>query len=183
MKTRVLLADDHIVLLEVLKQQLEPVCDVVGTASDGRLLISLAEKLQPDVIVTDIYMPNLNVLDACHQLTTKAPDSRIIFLTVNEDRYMAEEAIRRGAFGYVLKKGVSEELFKAIRSVVLGRVYITPAITREPVNVFVSRAKNRGNNETITSRQCEVIAGRKENRGKKPRIFQEHKEYRFVSEY
>ena len=132
MKTRVLLADDHIVLLAALKQQLEPVCDVVGTSSDGRLLISLAEKLQPDVIVTDIYMPNLNGLEACHQLTRKAPDSRIIFLTVNEDRDMAEEAVRRGAFGYLLKNGAVAELFEAIQTVVLGRVYITPAIT-EPV--------------------------------------------------
>src|SRR5687767_8310853 len=112
MKTRVLLVDDHIILLEALKRLLEPVCDVVGTASDGRLLISLAEKLQPEVIVTDIYMPNLNGLEACDQLTRKVPDSRIIFLTVNEDPDMAEEAIRRGAFGYLIKKGALAELFK-----------------------------------------------------------------------
>ena len=144
MKTRVLLVDDHIILLKALKPLLEPVCDVVGTAADGRLLISLAEELQPEVIVSDIYMPNLNGLQACDQLTRKAPDSKIIFLTVNEDPDMAEEAIRRGAFGYLLKKGALTDLFQAIQTVLLGRVYITPDIKREPDVVLVSLRKEAG---------------------------------------
>lgn len=144
MKPRVLLVDDHIILLKALKQLLDPVCDVVGTASNGRLLVSLAEKLQPEVIVTDIYMPNLNGLEACDELTRKAPDSRIILVTVNEDPAMAEKALRRGAFGYLLKKGALTELFEAIRTVVSGCVYVTPAITREPANLFVSPGRSCG---------------------------------------
>jgi DNA-binding NarL/FixJ family response regulator len=157
MKTRVLLVDDHILFLEALNKLLEPVCNIVGTASDGRSLISLAEKLRPEVIVTDIHMPNLNGFDACEQLLKKLPHSRIIFLTMNEDPDSAEEAMRRGAFGYVLKGGASAELFKAIQTVVMGRMYITPAITREPVNVFVSRARGRETNEKLTPRQREVL--------------------------
>jgi DNA-binding NarL/FixJ family response regulator len=157
MKTRVLLADDHIILLEALKQLLEPHCHVVGTASNGRLLISMAEKLRPDVIVADINMPHLNGLEACEQLIKKLPESKIVFLTVNEDADTAEEAIRRGAFGYLLKKAAPAELFKAIQTVVMGRVYLTPAITRDPVNVFISRAKSHEHQEPLTARQREVL--------------------------
>src|SRR5687767_5023565 len=157
MKIRVLLADDHTMLLEGLKQLLEPVCNVVGTASDGHSLIALAEKLQPEVIVADINMPNLNGLDACERLTKKLPNTRIIFLTVSEDMDTAEEAIRRGAYGYVLKKAAPAELFKAIQVVYMGRVYITSAITHEPVSVFVSRAKSHEHEETLTGRQREVL--------------------------
>lgn len=156
-QTRVLLADDHIILLEALKKLIEPVCQVVGTAGDGRTLISSAQKLRPDVIVADINMPHLNGLEACERLTKVLPESRIIFLTVNEDPDTAEEAIRRGAFGYLLKKAAPEELFKAIQTVALGRVYITPSIAREPVSVFVSRAKSHVPEEPLTSRQREVL--------------------------
>src|SRR5262245_14528615 len=116
MKIRVLLADDHIVLLEALKVVLEPLCHVVGTASDVHSLISLAEKLKPEVIVTDISMPLLNGLEACERLIKRLPESKVIFLTVSEDPDTAEEAIRRGAFGYVLKKAALAELFKAIQT-------------------------------------------------------------------
>ena len=157
MKTRVLLADDHIILLEALKRLLEPLCHVVGTTSDGRALISLAEQLQPDVIVADINMPHLNGLEACERLTKKLPESKIVFLTVSEDPDTAEEAIRRGASGYLLKKSAPSELFKAIQTVAAGRVYLTPAITHEPVSVFVSRARSHEHQEQLTARQREVL--------------------------
>lgn len=155
--TRVLLADDHIILLEALKNLLAPVCDVVGTATDGRQLISMAEKLHPEVIVADINMPHLNGLEACERLMKRVPDSRVIFLTVNEDPETAEEAIRRGAFGYLLKKAASAELFKAIQAVAAGRVYVTPSIAREPLNIFISRAKSHTHQDPLTSRQREVL--------------------------
>ena len=157
MKTRVLLADDHIILLEALKKLVEPSCQVVGTASDGRALVAMAERLLPDVIVADINMPHLNGLEACERLLKKLPDSKIIFLTVNEDPDTAEEAVRRGAFGYLLKSNAPAELFKAIESVVMGRIYVTPAITSEPMSLFVSRAKSHGHQEALTSRQREVL--------------------------
>ena len=87
----------------------------------------------------------------------KLPESKVIFLTVNEDPDSAEEAIRRGASGYVLKKAASADLFKAIQTVLSGRTYITPLISREPVNVFISRARSHEHREPLTARQREVL--------------------------
>jgi len=156
-RTRVLLADDHGILLEALKKLVEPSCMVVGTAADGRILITMAERHRPDVIIADINMPNLNGLEACERLKKKLPESKVIFLTVNEDPDSAEEAIRRGASGYVLKKAASVELFKAIQTVMSGRTYITPLVSREPVNIFISRARSHEHHEPLTARQREVL--------------------------
>jgi DNA-binding NarL/FixJ family response regulator len=156
-RTRVLLADDHIILLEALKKLVEPTCLVVGTANDGRSLIAAAEKLRPDVIIADINMPNLNGLEACERLIRKLPGTKVIFLTVNEDAESAEDAIRRGASGYLLKKAAATELFKALQNVMAGRVYITPLISREPIGIFVSRAKSHTHQEPLTLRQREVL--------------------------
>ncbi len=156
-RTRVLLADDHAILLEALKKLVEPACLVVGTAMDGRTLITMAEKLLPEVIIADINMPHLNGLEACERLMKKLPKSKVIFLTVNEDPESAEEAIRRGASGYLLKKAASTELFKAIQTVMLGRTYITPLVSREPVNIFISRARSHEHHEPLTARQREVL--------------------------
>ena len=156
-RTRVLLADDHIILLEALKKLVEPTCVVVGTANDGRSLIAAAEKLRPDVIIADINMPNLNGLEACERLVRKLPGTKVIFLTVNEDAESAEDAIRRGASGYLLKKAAATELFKALQNVMAGRVYITPLISREPIGIFVSRARSHTHQEPLTLRQREVL--------------------------
>ena len=85
------------------------------------------------------------------------PESRTIFLTVNEDNDTAEEAIRRGAFGYLLKKSAPAELFKAIQVVAAGRLYVTPAITKEPIQIFITRAKRHRCKDLLTSRQREVL--------------------------
>ena len=156
-RTRVLLADDHLILLESLKMLVESVCLVVGTATDGRSLIAAAEKLRPNLVIADINMPNLNGLEACERLTKRLPETKLIFLTVNEDPDSAQDAIRRGASGYLLKKAAVTELFKAIQIVMSGRTYITPQISREPVNVFVSRAKSHAHQEPLTARQREVL--------------------------
>lgn len=157
MKPRVLLADDHVILLEAFQKLLEPTCHVVGAVADGRALLAAVERLQPDIIVADVSMPQLNGLEACEQLKRKHPDARLIFLTVSEDPDLAAEAIRRGASGYLLKKSASSELFEAIRSVLAGRPYITPLISTEPAGVFVSRARNSDSAHTLTLRQREVL--------------------------
>src|SRR5688500_14182093 len=137
MKTQILLADDHLIFLEAMKKLVESKCRVVGTASDGHALISLAQKLRPEIILADINMPLLNGLEACERLLAKLPQSKIIFLTVNEDPETARDALRRGAAGYLLKKSLPAELFTAIDAVVSGRLYVTPTITRDPINVFL----------------------------------------------
>src|SRR5215813_32565 len=103
MRPRVLLADDHSILLEAFQKLLSPACEVVGAVTDGRALLTAAEKLKPDVIVLDIGMPRLNGIEVCRQLQPKLPDSRWIFLTVAEDPDVAAEAMLLGASGFLLK--------------------------------------------------------------------------------
>ena len=157
MKARVLIADDHTLFLEGMKKLLEPSCWIIGTATNGQALIAEAEKQRPEVILTDINMPQLNGLEACERLLKKLPDTRIIFVTVNEDVATAEEAIRRGAFGYVLKKSATSELVKAIQTVMVGRLYVTSAITKEPIQVFIAKAKSHAHKDQLTARQREVL--------------------------
>ena len=156
-KPRVLLADDHVILLESLKSLLQPEIDVVGTVTDGQALIARAKALSPEVIVTDIHMPHLNGLEACERLLMEVPKARVIFLTVNEDPATAAEAVRRGALGYILKKDAAGELRKAIETVRNGGVYISKALVQEPIKIFVSRAKSETKAEPLTIRQREVL--------------------------
>jgi DNA-binding NarL/FixJ family response regulator len=109
------------------------------------------------LILADINMPQLNGLEACERLLAKLPQSKVIFLTVNEDAETAREALRRGAAGYLLKKSAPIELFNAIRAVVNGRIYVSPSITRDPINVFLASGKIRAQHERLTSRQREVL--------------------------
>src|SRR6186997_1610423 len=99
-RTRILLADDHAILLDALTKLLEPLYDVVGAVTNGRALVDQATVLRPDVFVIDIAMPRLNGLDACRQIKALIPEARIIFLTMHEDVDTAAVALRCGASGY-----------------------------------------------------------------------------------
>jgi len=156
-RPRVLIADDHAILLDAFRKLLEPQYDVVGTVTDGQALVKAAEALKPDVILADISMPKLNGLDAAERLRARMPNAKLLFLTVSEDPDVAAEAIRRGAAGYLLKKSASAELFEALRAVLRGRTYVTPAIAREPIAVFVSTAKRAGPARNLGLRQREVL--------------------------
>jgi DNA-binding NarL/FixJ family response regulator len=156
-RPRVLLADDHTMLLDAFRRLLEPRCEIVGTAGDGRALVDLAANTRPDVIVLDISMPRLNGMDACAHLRRKMPELRLIFLTVNEDPDIAAEAIGLGASGYLLKSSASGELFTAIEQALAGKIYVTPLITkRVPLDVFLRKATKPGV-EKLTVRQREVL--------------------------
>ena len=156
-RPRVLLADDHTMLLEAFRRLLEPKCEIVGTAADGRALLELAAKTQPEVIVLDIAMPRLNGIDAGAQLRRRMPSVRLVFLTVNEDPDIAAEAIRLGASGYLLKNSASGELFTAIERALAGQTYITPLVTKGvPLGVFLRRA-TKPVTEKLTMRQREVL--------------------------
>jgi len=153
----VLLADDHVLLLEAFQRLLEPAYRVVGTATDGRELIAAALRLQPDVIVADISMPRLNGLDACERIARELPDTRLVFLTVNEDPDVAAEAIRRGAAGYLLKSAAATELFTALRAVLDGYPYITPKVRSKPTAEFIAQAQRGGRGHALSLRQREVL--------------------------
>ena len=156
-RTRVLIADDHAILLDAFKRLLEPEYEVVGAVTDGQALVQAAESLKPDVIVADISMPLLNGLDAAERLLARVSGVRLVFLTVNEDPEVAAEAIRRGAAGYVLKKSAAAELFEALRRVLQGKTYITPAIARVSTLDFVVGAKRPGPTRELSLRQREVL--------------------------
>ena len=156
-RPRILLADDHTMLLDAFRRLLESQCEIVGTASNGRALIELALKTNPEVIVLDISMPELNGMDACAQLRRMLPDVKFVFLTVNEDPDVAAEAIGLGASAFLLKSSASAELTLAIESALAGRTYITPLITKgRPLGVFLREAAKPGT-EKLSARQREVL--------------------------
>src|SRR5262245_12732630 len=126
---RVLLADDHALVVGAFEKLLADVCQIVGQVSDGRALIAAAETLKPDVIVLDISMPLLNGLEAGRQIKQKLRDVKLVFVTMNEDADLAAEAFRSGASGYLLKRSAASELTTAIREVMQGRAYVTPLVT------------------------------------------------------
>jgi DNA-binding NarL/FixJ family response regulator len=156
-RPRVLIADDHAILLDAFRKLLEPAYEVVGTVTDGQALVKAAEALKPDVILADISMPRLNGLDAGERLRARLPKAKLLFLTVSEDPDVAAEAIRRGAAGYLLKKSASAELFEALRHVLSGRTYVTPAVARAPAALFASAAKRAGPARSLGLRQREVL--------------------------
>ena len=152
---RVLLADDHALLLGAFEKLLAAECEIVGQASDGRALVAAAEELKPDIIVLDIAMPLLNGLEAGRQIKRKLRDVKLVFLTMNEDPELAAEAFRSGASAYLLKRSAASELTTAIREVMNGRSYVTPLITSGMVG---SLLKERDTGEAdLTSRQREVL--------------------------
>lgn len=153
---RLLLADDHAILLDSLRMLLSAHYDVVGAVTDGHALLRAAEELQPDIIISDISMPGLNGLDAATRLRQMLPRVRLLFLTMNMDQDTAAEAIRRGADAYVVKAAPVAELLEAIGQVLDGRTYVTPTISEEPVGIFVERAQ-RGKGPALTLRQREVL--------------------------
>jgi len=152
---RVLLADDHALLLGAFEKLLAGECEIVGQASDGRALVAAAEKLKPDVIVLDISMPLLNGLEAGRQIKHKSPNVKLVFLTMNEDADLAAEAFQSGASAYLLKRSAASELMIAIREVMQGRSYITPLLTEGLIGALLH--VDRQPAYELTSRQREVL--------------------------
>jgi DNA-binding NarL/FixJ family response regulator len=153
-RPRILMADDHLMLLEAFKALLEPDFEVVGTVTDGRALVEEFSRLHPDVVLLDVAMPLLNGLDAGRQLKAQRPSVKLIYLTMNPDPDLAGEALRLGASGYVLKSSAAQELKQAIHEALRGRSYITPLITRDVVGSLIQQRTSR--NE-LTGRQREVL--------------------------
>ncbi len=155
-RLRILIADDHTLLVEAFVKLLEPKYEVVGTAEDGRALLTEAQRLKPDIILADISMPRLNGLDAAYQIKQTWPEAKLIFLTVNEDPGLVAEAFRMGASGYLLKNCSASELFRAIQQVSLGRAYVTPLVAQGMLESFVQDPQGREVSK-LTTRQREIL--------------------------
>jgi DNA-binding NarL/FixJ family response regulator len=155
-RSRVLLADDHALLLGAFEKLLSDEFEVLGHAADGRALVQAAERLKPDVIVLDISMPLLNGLEAGRQIKAKQKDVKLVFLTMSEDPDLASEAFRIGAVGYVLKRSAASELATAIREVVQGRSYVTPLITNGLIGTLLHPEAHTPSRD-LTPRQREVL--------------------------
>lgn len=154
---RLLIADDHKLVAEACKSLLEPEFQVVGVVTDGRTLLKVAATLNPDVIILDIAMPQLNGLDAGEQIKHKMPSVKLVFLTMNLAAEVAAEAFRRGASAYVLKHSAAEELLTAVRKVVLGESYLSPLIARETVTFLLNQGNAPAEEKRITKRQTEIL--------------------------
>ena len=155
-RNTVLIADDHTIVAEGLLSLLtEHDFDVVGRVADGRKLLEAAMRHRPDVIVTDLSMPELSGLEVLARLQAERVHSKVIVLTMHNDAKLAVRAIRAGASGFLLKEGAGEELVTAIRQVLQGRIYLTAAVTKDVIAGMAASADRPG--PDLTARQHDVL--------------------------
>ena len=157
-RPRVLLADDHKIVTEGLRNLLEPEFELVGVVEDGRAMVAVTKGLNPDVVVVDISMPLLNGIEAVRQLKKDGIRAKVIFLTMHPDVTYAIRAFEAGASGFVLKHSASSELLTAIREVLKGRTYVTPMIAEELMVAYKGASQRRQRAAPrLTPRQREVL--------------------------
>ena len=161
MNIKILLADDHKITRQGLRSLLEKQSDmaVVAEAEDGRTAVQMVEKLSPDVVIMDVSMPDLNGIEATRQIISRNSKVKIIALSMHSDRLFIAEMLKSGACGYLLKDCAFEELARAIRAVVDGKTYLSPAISGVVVDDYLHRlSKNDSpNGQILTNREREVL--------------------------
>lgn len=157
-KLRVLLGDDHALILDGLRAALQPQFEIVGMAQDGKALVDAAERLHPDLVVLDISMPLLNGFESARQIKKNLPSTKLIFLSQHLNPVYLKQALKIGASGYVLKSGATEELQKAITVVMRGKIYVTPAFGEDVIAGLWNRSGEISNEaEELTDRQREIL--------------------------
>ncbi len=157
---RVLLADDHTLVRAGLRKLLESMPDVcvVGEAADGLALLALAEQLQPHLVLMDIAMPGLNGLEATARLSKTWPDIRVLILSMYQNEEYVRQALRNGAAAYLLKDCAPLELELALKAVLRGETYLSPAVSKGVVSDYVQRLLgDRQVGAQLTPRQREVL--------------------------
>ena len=169
-RPRVLLADDHGILLTGVRNLIADRCEIVGTVADGRALLETANRLKPELIILDISMPLLNGLDAARQLKKTLPDTKLIFLTMLASPRYATEAFKVGAHGFLLKHSADAELPQAVTAVLQGKYYLTPALTKPMLDQVLKTGEDPPVNDAaaaLTPRQREVLQLIGEGKGTK----------------
>lgn len=161
MTIRILLADDHTIVREGLKGMLErePDIKVVADVGDGRMALKMAHQEKPDLIVMDISMPDLNGIEATSQIIAEVRGIKVICLSMHREKKFVGAMLRAGASGYVIKNDVTKELIGAIRKVMSGGMYLSPAITGDVVNHFVKgrNTREKGAYTDLSEREREIL--------------------------
>lgn len=155
-RARILVADDHTLIVDAFKKLLEPEFEVVATVSDGRALLRTAYESKPDVAIIDLGMPLLNGADAGQELKKLLPHIKLLVVTMNEDYELAAHALKHWASGFLLKKSAGTELIKAIREILKGNSYVTPRVAQRLLEEFV-RDPRPDRERHLTPRQREIL--------------------------
>ncbi len=161
-KTRILLADDHKLIRSGLKALIEqqPDLTVVGEADDGRQAVALAASLKPDLLVMDIGMPNLNGIEAAHQITQANPATAIVILSMHSDESYVLRALKAGAKGYLLKDSAESDLIRAVHAVAGGKSFFSPAVSKVLLDDYVRKLQRSGAEDAydlLTPREREIL--------------------------
>lgn len=164
-KPRVIIADDHALVLEGLVTLLSPDYHIVATAEDGPTLLRAVEALKPDLVLLDISLPLVNGIEAAREIGDKFPETRIIMVTMHADATFVRQSFAAGASGYVVKRSASRELLTAISVVLAGGTYVTPLVSSEPVET--SAASRTASFGRLTHRQRQVLQQVAEGRSAK----------------
>ena len=159
---RILLADDHIVMRNGLRLLLErqPHLKVVGVAADGRQAVALSESANPDVVIMDIGMPNLNGIEAARQIVNHNPRTAIAILSMHSDESYVIRALKAGARAYLLKDSAEADLLAAVRALTEGKSFFSPAISKILVEDYMRQLESRGAEDTyelLTNREREIL--------------------------
>jgi len=161
MKTRILLADDHKIIRDGLRSLIEkhPEMEVVGEAENGRTTVKLAQELEPDVVIMDISMPDLNGIDATQQIVADVPDVKVIALSMHSDKRFVVGMFKAGACGYLLKDCAFDELEQAINTVLSDQTYLSPKIATVVIKNYVPHvsAQNTSAFSILSAREREVL--------------------------
>ena len=157
LQTRIVLVDDHRILLDALRSLVEPEFQVVGMFNDCHSMLEQIPVLRPDIIVLDIGMPLMDGLSAAEHLRKALPKTKLVFLTASEDLETAAEAFKIGASGYVLKAAAGVDLIRALREVSRGGYYASDALTKGMIGSFVRAFRQMERPHRLTLRQREVL--------------------------
>lgn len=157
----IVLADDHHIVRQGVKAllQKEPDFSVVGESSDGIGVLTITGQLKPDILVLDLMMPGLNGLEVTRRVAKLSPGTRVIILSMYMNEPYVIEALRNGAYGYILKESSISDLIKAIREVASGRHYLSPPLSERAIQAYLEKAKESSLDlyDTLTTREKEVF--------------------------
>ncbi len=159
MNIRIILADDHDILRHGLSRSLEQEQNlkVVGQARDGRSTVELVKELLPDVVVMDIAMPNLNGVEATRQIAKEYTDVKVVALSMYDDNKYVREMFRAGARGYLLKDCSFDELVRAIRTVITGKIYVSPSVGHTVIEDYINKPYENSAFLVLSEREREVL--------------------------